>query len=281
MVLWRKQARIDDALEFTGQKILTSFINTVWPTIGDEFLRVWRAAEGSIAKIIEVWTRIVLLVERHEKRQRQIAYDNSKFVEAISRFSLLDDSLYPYKDSDSKVLASVNQDDTSSINESLLNISGFFNKSSNLLIDESFVLNTTVLEKFKNFLDYLLSLQELSVRARRLFINTIPQLRQRILENEQKYETLSREDSDIKGGELVKLRQLIINDKQEMFQQLNKNWLIKKCCLEEFLMFQETQYLVSEAWINWCKERSQYQQKYLDLYEEVNAEVNGEMPLHR
>lgn len=281
LVLWRKQARIDEALEFTGQKILTAFINTVWPSIGEEFLQNWRNAEDSIPRIIEVWSRIVILVERYEKRQKQIAHDNSKFVEMISRFLLLDDALYPHKEPEHRVLSALNHDDASAINESLSNVSTFFNKTANILIDESFVLNTTVLEKFKNFLDYLSSLQELFVRAKRLSVNTIPQLRQRIQENEGRYEKIFKDDSEIKGGEIDKLRQSIINDKQEMFQQLNRNWLIKKCCLEEFIMFQETQFLVSEAWHDWCRGRSQYQQKYSELYEGVNEELINEMPLRR
>lgn len=281
LVSWRKQARIDEALEFTGQKILATFINTVWPSIGEEFLQNWRNAEESLPKLIETWSRIVILVERFEKRQKQIAHDNSKFVEMISRFLTLDDALYPHKEPENRVLSALNHDDASAINESLSNISTFFNKTANILIDESFVLNTTVLEKFKNFLDYLSSLQELFVRAKRLSVNTIPQLKQRIQENEQKYEKLSKDDSEIKGAEVVKLRQSIINDKQEMFQQLNRNWLIKKCCLDEFLMFQETQFLVSEAWVDWCRGRSQYQQKYSELYEEVSEEVVSDMPLRR
>lgn len=278
---WRKQARIDYSLEFKGQKILTSFINSIWPSLGAEFLGNWKAAESAIPKLIDTWTKMVMLVERYEKRQQQIACDNSKFVEMISRFSQLDEALYPHQDSEHKVIATLNRDDTTSVNESLGNISAFFNKTSTLLVDESYVINTTILEKFKNFLDYLYSLQELFDRAKRLSVNSIPQLLQKIQENEAKYETLSKDDVDIKGSELVKLRQAIINDKQEMFQQLNKDWLIKSCCFDEFVMFQETQYLVSEAWTDWCKGRFKFQEKFTGLYDTLNSEVVPDMPLGR
>lgn len=281
LVSWRKQAKIDEAVEFTGQKILPSFINTVWPSIGEEFLQNWRNAEETIPKLIEVWTRTVILVERYEKRQQQISHDNAKFNEMISKFSLLNDALYPHKEPESRIMSALNHDDASAINESLSNVSSFFNSTASILIDESYIVNTTVLEKFKNFLDYLYSLQELFVRAKRLSVNTIPQLRQRIHENEQTFEKLLKDDSDIKGAEVDKLRQSIVNDKQELFQQLNKNWLIKKCCFEEYTMFQETQFLVSEAWVDWCKGRSQHQQKVSELYEAVTDEVVNEMPLRR
>lgn len=279
--LWRKQARVDYSLEFKGEKILTNFINSIWPSVGEEFLQNWKTAETNIARLIDTWTKMVMLVERHEKRQQQIACDNSKFVEMISRFTLLDDMLYPHKDTENKVILTLNKDDTSSINDSLAFVSDFFNKSSTLLIDESYIINTTVLEKFKNYLDYLYSLQELFERAKKLLVNLIPQLQQKVEENEKKYEQLNRDDVDIKGSELVKLRQAIINDKQEMFQQLNKDWLIKSCCFEEFIMFQETQFLISEAWTDWCKGRSKFQEKLTGLYSNLNDEVVPDMPLGR
>lgn len=281
LVSWKKQARIDYSLEFKGEKILTDFINSIWPSMGDEFLHNWKNAELNLPKLIEVWTKIVMLVERHEKRQQQIAFDNGKFVEMLTRFSDLDETLFPHKSIDNKVISASNSNDTSSINESLLNISAFFNKASTLLIDESYIINTDILEKFKNFLDCLYSLQDLFDRSKKLSINTIPQLQQRIRENEERHEKLSTNDADIKGSELVKLRQAIINDKQEMFQQLNKDWLIKKCCFEEFVMFQETQFLVSEAWCDWCRRRYKFQEKYFGLHETLNDEVTSEMPLQR
>ncbi|GEQ72669.1 hypothetical protein JCM33374_g6356 [Metschnikowia sp. JCM 33374] len=281
LVSWKRQARIDYSLEFKGEKISTNFINSIWPSVGDEFLNNWKNAEDNLPRLIEVWTKIVMLVERHEKRQQQIAFDNGKFVEMITKFSDLDETLFPHKITDNKVISTSNSSDTSLINDSLSNISAFFNKASTLLIDESYIINTDILEKFKNFLDCLYSLQELFDRAKKLSINTIPQLQQRIQENEEKHEKLSNDDVDIKGSELVKLRQAIINDKQEMFQQLNKDWLIKECCFEEFVMFQETQFLISEAWCDWCRGRYKFQDKFFGLYEALNDEVTSEMPLQR
>ncbi|SGZ55365.1 CIC11C00000004481 [Sungouiella intermedia] len=278
---WRKQARVDYSLEFKGQKILTNFINSIWPSVGEEFLQNWKAAEANIPKLIDTWTKLVMLVERYEKRQQQIACDNSKFVEMLSKFSANDDSLYPHKDTEHKVISAMNKDDTSSINDSLSFLSAFFNKTSTLLIDESYIINTTILKKFKNYLDYLYSLQELFDRSKKLSINSIPQLQQKIQENERKYESLSKDDVDIKGSELVKLRQAIINDKQEMFQQLNKDWLIKSCCFDEYIMFQETQFLISEAWTDWCKGRFKFQEKFAGLYDNLNNDVVPDMPLGR
>lgn len=276
---WRKQARVDYSLEFKGQKILTEFINLIWPSVGAQFLGNWKSAEANIAHLIDTWTKMVMLVERYEKRQQQIAFDNSKFVEMINKFTDLNDVIYPHKHPENNIICTLNKDDTNSINDSLGNISAFFNKSSTVLVDESYIINTTILEKFKNFLDYLYSLQELFDRSKKLSVNTIPQLQQKVQESEKRYEQLSKDDADIKGSELVRLRQAIINDKQEMFQQLNKDWLIKSCCFDEFVMFQETQYLVSEAWTDWCRGRYKFQDKFTALYDSLNNEVVPDMPL--
>lgn len=278
---WKKQARIDYSLEFTGQKIQTNFINSIWPSIGEEFLKTWKAAEANLPKLIDTWSKIVMLVERYEKRQQQVAFENNKLVEMIDRFSQLDHCVYPYKELENKVLYSINENETSALNDSLTNISAFYNKSSTLLVDESYIINTTVLEKFKNFLDYLYSLLELFERAKRLSMNSIPQLQQRIQENQTKFEKLNENGADTKGSDVAKLKQAIINDKQEMFQQLNKDWLIKNTCFEEFIMFQESQFLISEVWADWCRGRGKFQDKLADLYGGLMNEVVPDLPLSR
>ncbi|CUM64217.1 uncharacterized protein PRCAT00001811001 [Priceomyces carsonii] len=276
---WRKQAKVDYSLEFKGEKILTQFINSIWPTVGNEFLEDWARAERALPKLIEIWTKIVLLVERYEKRQQQIACENSKFVEMISGFKTLNSSIYP--NNESTILGSSNKDDLDSINESMNSISGYFNKSSQVLVDESYAVNIMILEKFKNYLDYLYSFQELIERAKSLSANNINQLQNTIKENEVKYNKLNNDDAEIRGRDLAKLRQTIINDKQEIFQQLNKDWLIKSCCFNEFIMFQETQYLLSELWIDWLKGRTKFQEKYKGLYETLFDSVIDDMPLNR
>lgn len=276
---WKKQAKIDYSLEFKGQKILTHFINSIWPTIGKEFLKNWAKAENSITKLIESWTKIVLLVERYEKRQQQISYDNGKFVEMLTIFKTANDSIYPVDET--TIIGRNNKDDSNAINDSLGSISEFFNKSSQVLIDESYSVNTLILEKFKNYLDYLYSLQELFERTKRLSINSIGQLEKKIQDNEARYNKLSTEDAEAKGADLAKLRQVIINDKQEIFQQLNKDWLIKNCCFEEYLLFQETQFLISELWIDWSKGRLRCQEKLTTLQATLNGEVDNDMPLSR
>lgn len=278
ILTWRKQAKIDYSIEFKGVKIEAHFINSVWPTIGKEFLQSWSRADQSINRLIEIWTRVVLLVERYEKRQQQISYDNGKFVEVLGAFRAGDSQIYPVGES---ILGESNRDDLNSVNESLSQLGEFYTKSSQLLVDESYSINTAILEKLKNYLDYLYSLQELFERTKKLSVNTIDVLEKSITANQHSLNKLSTEEADIRDGELAKLRQVIFNDKQEMFRQLNNDWLIKESCFEEFLMFQETQYLISEVWVEWSKGRFRFQEKMFGLQEDLNGQIADEMPMGR
>ncbi|EEQ46887.1 conserved hypothetical protein [Candida albicans WO-1] len=301
LTTWKKQAKIDSSLEFKGQKIQTDFINVIWPIMGEPFLKKWRQAEENIQFIIDKWVKIIILVERYERRQQQISFDNGKFAEMLNGFSKLNTKIYPdNEDNNNSTRNDVNvnvvvdnnenykQDfdfnssgDIININQCLNSIGEFFNKSSQVLIDESYIINTKTLEKFKNYLDYLNSLQELFERTKQLSINQIDLLDKRIKDQEIKFKKISEENPDIKGGELIKLRQSIINDKQEIFQQLNKDWLIKQCCLQEFIIFQETQFLITELWVEWCKDRLKCQEKLVGLYDNLNQEIIHDMPLER
>jgi sorting nexin-8 len=276
IVTWKKQAKIDYSIEFKGEKIMTDFINSIWPTIGQEMLKNWSNCENSITKLIETWTKIVILVERHEKRQQQQAYDNSKFVEMLNLYKATNGCLYP-NDEDS-IIGQNNRPDINTINDSLTGINQFFTKSSQVLIDESYMINNEINEKFKNYLDYLYSMQELFERTKRLSANNIEQLERQIKEKEAKFNKLNNEDVDASGTNLAKLRQSIIDDKQQIFQELNRDWLIKKCCLEEFLMIQETQYLISELWVDWNKSRFRTQEKLLALQDDLNNQIVNDMP---
>ncbi|KAI5949626.1 hypothetical protein KGF54_005504 [Candida jiufengensis] len=295
LTTWKKQAKIDYSLEFKGEKIQTQFINIIWPSISENFLKNWSIAEQNIKYIIEKWTKIVIIIERHERRQQQQSYDNQKFVEILNQLRKLDYAIYPppptNSNDDQQQQNQVPQTSNTShylqnhdievINSNLSKIGEFYNKSSQLIIDDNYLINTKTLEKFKNFMDYLYSLQELFERSKKLSINQIDTLNKRIKENEIRFKKLMEENSDIKGSEITKLRTIIINDKQEIFQQLNKDWLIKQSCFKEFIMFQETQFLISEIWQEWCKERFKFHEKLLNINDVLNNDINSDMPLSR
>lgn len=284
LATWKKQAKIDYSIEFKGQKIQTDFINTIWPAISEEFLRNWALAEQNIRGLIEKWTKLVILVERHERRQQQMSYDNQKFVEILNQFKRLDTTVYPQDQqsfSPSPSCTMLQNNDIETINAGLTAIGDSYSKSSQVIVDDSYTINTKTLEKLKNYMDYLYSLLELFERSKNLSGNQIDVLNKRIKENELNFKKLTAGSTNGKEVEINKLRQSIINDKQEIFQQLNRDWLIKQCCFKEYVMFQETQYLISEIWVEWCKDRHKLQEKLTGLSENLSTELTNDMPLNR
>ncbi|KAI5970791.1 hypothetical protein CANMA_000210 [Candida margitis] len=283
LATWKKQAKIDYSIEFKGQKIQTDFINTIWPAISEEFLKNWASAEQNIRALIEKWTKLVIIVERHERRQQQMSYDNQKFVEILNQFKKLDTTVYPQDQSSSSSSSSslLQNNDIESINSGLTSIGDYYNKSSQVIVDDSYTINTKTLEKLKNYMDYLYSLLELFERSKRLSGNQIDMLNKRIKENEVNFKKMTAENTNGKEAEINKLRQSIINDKQEIFQQLNRDWLIKQCCFKEYVMFQETQYLISEIWLEWCKDRHKLHEKLTSLSENLSTELINDMPISR
>lgn len=275
---WRRQAKIDYSIEFKGLKTLTFFINSVWPSLKDDFLKNWGATQRHIGTWIVMWTKIVMLIERYEKRQQQIASDKIKFASILSNMTSFDHNIYPHDDAENSKIADSNRADMVSLNQSLGQVSTFFTKSSQNLIEESYAINTSVLETFKSYLDYLYSLQEFYERAKRLLANNIVQLQSHIQECEKKYATISSEDADARGTKLSRLKQTLINEKQELFQQLNRDWLIKNCVLEEYLLFQETHYFISLMWAEWCKGRINFQDKQSSVYDILHNLVEDDLP---
>ena len=282
LATWRKQAKIDYSIEFKGQKIQTEFINRIWPAISQEFLHNWAIAEQNIRSLIEKWTKLVILVERHEKRQQQMSYDNQKFVEILNQFKKLDTCVYPQEgNSSSSITTLLQNNDIEAINGGLTSMGEFYTKSTQVIVDDSYTINTITLEKLKNYMDYLYSLHELFERSKNLSGNQIDTLNKRIKENELNFKKITLGPTNGKEVEINKLRQSIINDKQEIFQQLNRDWLIKQCCFKEYVMFQETQYLISEVWVEWCKDRNKLQEKLGGLSDNLSTELINDMPLSR
>ena len=58
-------------------------------------MKKWRQAEENIQFIIDKWVKIIILVERYERRQQQISFDNGKFAEMLNGFSKLNTKIYP------------------------------------------------------------------------------------------------------------------------------------------------------------------------------------------
>ncbi|ODQ82592.1 hypothetical protein BABINDRAFT_30855 [Babjeviella inositovora NRRL Y-12698] len=263
---WRKQANVDLSIEFQGKKISKSFIVN-WEK---ENITRWSQTEQSLRPLYEQWSKICILLDRYEKRRRLVAGDKTKFASLLQAFAATNISLYDSEAADT---------DIGVINANLEHISKTFTKEADVLTKEADNISLTHLEFFKTYQDYLASLIALFERYHTFGGNTIPQVSRHLEAAEQKLQSLNSKP-DVKGSEVERVKSLILNDKQEIFSQVNRDWLIKQCLVHEYYTFQETQYIVTKAFQDWLADRLKYNDMHSEILTEVLKDIHN-MPLYR
>ncbi len=180
-----------------------------------------------------------ILIERLEKRQQAIAADYARFSLALNA--------YP---EDSNIIYSNDLTDVSQINTGITSFSKHLIKSKEQMESQSNIFNTKTLEDFKTYTDYINALKNLFDRLLIFGKNDISKLEENIKSANLNLNVLSKRP-DVKGSELEKLKQQIVQGKKKISVQTNRDWLIKECIKEELNIFQDTQYLVSNLIQNW------------------------------
>ena len=85
---------------------------------------------------------------------------------------------------------------------------------------------------------------------------------------------------DASGQEYDRIKTTIRKDRKIMYEQSNRAWLIRECILEEFTIFQETQFMITGCFQEWAKVQSTYSSLNLNEWENVTNHIL-EMPLSR
>ncbi|KAM3164627.1 Sorting nexin MVP1 [Lachancea thermotolerans] len=234
---WRKQASYDTSDEFTDRKIEASFIK-MWRK---DMAERWNQADASIDGALELWAKITVLVDRCEKRLRFIAQDRSMLASMLDSFS----------DSAPQIFAS---DDGTllDIKNHLGIVSKHLTTCNNLVKEENMQASSELSPRFRTFTDVLLSLKGLFERYKIMAGNNVPQLQRRIEVNTDRLEQM-KDKPDLKGAEYDRVKQSIQRDRKSIAEQMNRSWLVRKCILEEYVYFQETQFLVSDVFQRWVK----------------------------
>lgn len=261
---WRKQASYDTTDEFTDKKIAPSFIK-MWK---NELSEQWDEANANIDSTIESWVKITILIERYEKRIKQIAEERKLLSTIMEDFGSKVPSLY-----------SIDQGSINDINNHITMVSRHLLNCVDLTDEENKEVVTQLLVKFKMFVDVIISLKGLFERYKTMTGNNIPQLQRRIEINSEKLNTM-RGNPDVKGTEYDRLKQFIQKDKRTIAEELNRNWLIRECILEEFTIFQETQFCITHVFQNWTKSNLKYSNKNTDIWEKLLNNLN-DMPIAR
>lgn len=260
---WRKQASYDTTDEFTDKKISGGFIKMWQKKLSEQ----WNEADSSIDKSIEIWLKITFLLERHERRIKQMAHERNIMRLLLNEFTKTTPKLYPVEHG-STILDITNQfsvignhlQTTTEYNEQEVNAS-----------------SSSLVPQFKIFVDVLFSLKGLFERYRIMAGNNVPQLQKRVEINSGKLQTMQGKP-DVSGAEYDKVKIAIQRDKKCIVLELNRAWLIRKCILEEFTIFQETQFIITKAFQAWSKLNAGFSGFKLNEWEKLTDNLM-DMPL--
>ncbi|KAL2169020.1 hypothetical protein VTG60DRAFT_6519 [Thermothelomyces hinnuleus] len=262
--VWRKQATISVQDEFTGRPLPPGLEDSLPPSLEDLFART----RAGVKRSAELYITICNLMDRLVKRTEGVAADHARL--ALSLLSLAEASADTY---------ATDTNDVPLLNDGLQAMSRHLRTAQSLMEDESRAWESGVLEDLKRQRDALVSLRDLFDRRERLDKDNIPYLEKRIAANESKLASLrAKPEGLVKPGEIERVVEAIIKDKESIVNQHNRSVFVKECLRDELIYFQHTQYNVSRWNQDWAQERVKYSEMLADNWRRLLDGLEG-MPL--
>ncbi|PMD46343.1 hypothetical protein L207DRAFT_561700 [Hyaloscypha variabilis F] len=264
LAVWRKQATISVQEEFVGRPLPPGLEDSLSPTLNDLF----ETSRTGIRRSAEIYINLCNLMDRLAKRHEGLAADQLRL--SLSLEALTDASQDTY---------TTDTNDVPLLNEGLHATAKHLSNSQSLLEDEARAWDQGVLEDLKRQRDALVSMREMFDRRDRYDKDNIPQLERRIQSNETKLVSIrAKPEGLVKPGEIEKVTEAIIKDKQSIVAQHARGVFIKECIRDELVYFQSTQYHVSRWNQDWAQERVKYSELQADNWKQLQEELES-MPL--
>lgn len=262
-------------------------INQIWnesPTKfkDKEFISNTTRLNENLSRLAEFWAKIYFFVERIEKRELALSADHQRLALTLENFIKIDSEVFSMGNLIQNKSRRVD-DETQNmtvINSILGQIYKYFIDSRKSKEDEMILTNNEILESWKNFQDYLISLHFLIER----FFNyktesekEIQNLLQRIIRTNEKIKQLKMK-SDIRGSEIDKHINILMNTMDQLSMLISRIILVKTSFVNEFKLFQKVKYLISEIFQNWFDQRSKYSELRNDNIQRLLSDLK-DMPL--
>ncbi|KAF9878059.1 hypothetical protein CkaCkLH20_04635 [Colletotrichum karsti] len=262
--VWRKQATISVQDEFNGRVLPPGLEDSLPPTLEALFDKT----RSGVRRSAEIYINVCNIMDRLVKRTEGVAADHARI--ALSLASLTETSADTYATDTNEVPL---------LNDGLNSMSRHLRTGQSLMEDESKAWDAGVLEDLKRQRDALVSVRELFDRRERLDKDNIPYLERRIQTNETKLANLrSKPEGMVKPGEIEKVVEAIIKDKESIVSQHNRSIFVKECIRDELIYFQTTQFHISRWNQDWAQERVKYSEMLADNWRRLLDELEG-MPL--
>ncbi|KAF3770421.1 hypothetical protein M406DRAFT_344168 [Cryphonectria parasitica EP155] len=262
--VWRKQANLSVQDEFAGRALPPGLEDSLSPQLEDLFIQT----RAGVRRSAELYINVCSVMDRLVKRNEGVAADHARI--AMSLTSLTETTADTYATDTNEVPL---------LNDGLVAMSKHLRTSQTLMEDEARAWDEGVLEDLKRQRDALVSLRDLFDRRERLDRDNIPYLEKRIQSNETKLANLrGKPEGMVKPGEIEKVVEAIIKDKESIVNQHNRSVFVKECIRDELIIFQSTQYHVSHWNQDWAQERVKYSEMLADNWRRLMDELEG-MPL--
>ncbi|OHE96555.1 sorting nexin mvp-1 [Colletotrichum orchidophilum] len=264
LAVWRKQATISVQDEFSGRALPPNLEDSLPSTLEAMFDKT----RSGIRRSAELYINICNAMDRLVKRSEGVAADHARI--AMSLTSLTETSADTYAS---------DTNDVPLLNDGLTSMSRHLTTCQTLLEDESKAWDEGVLEDLKRQRDALVSIRDLFDRRERLDKDNIPYLERRIQTNETKLASLrTKPEGMVKPGEIEKVVESILKDKESIVNQHNRSIFVKECIRDELIYFQTTQFHVSRWNQDWAQERVKYSEMLAENWRRLLDELDG-MPL--
>ncbi|KAI8626134.1 hypothetical protein F5Y19DRAFT_466711 [Xylariaceae sp. FL1651] len=264
LAVWRKQAAISVVDEFAGRPLPPGLEDSLPSTLQELFDRT----RQGVKRAADLYISICNIMDRLVKRSEGVAADHARL--AVSLASLTETSSETY---------ATDTNDVPLLNDGLVAMSKHLRTTQTLMEDESKAWDSGVLEDLKRQRDALVGVRDMFDRRERLDKDNIPYLERRIQSNETKLAGLrAKPDGALKPGEVEKVVEAIIKDKESIVNQHNRSIFVKECIRDELIYFQQTQYHVSRWNQDWAQERVKYSEMLADNWRQLLDELEG-MPL--
>ncbi|PBP27466.1 PX domain-containing protein [Diplocarpon rosae] len=264
LTVWRKQATISVQEEFTGRHLPPGLEDSLPPTLDGLFERT----RSGVRRSAEIYINLCNLMDRLSKRNEGLAADQLRL--SLSLQSLIDSSEDTY---------STDTNDVPLLNEGLNATAKHLSNSQTLLEDEARAWDQGVLEDLKRQRDALVSMRDMFDRRDRYDKDNIPYLERRIQNNETKLVTIrAKPEGLVKPGEIEKVTEAIIRDKESIVAQHARGVFIKECIRDELVFFQQSQYHISRWSQDWAQERVKYSEMQANNWKQLHEELES-MPL--
>ncbi|KIV99439.1 uncharacterized protein PV09_08870 [Verruconis gallopava] len=264
LAVWRKQATISVTEEFAGKELPPGLEDSLPANLEELFQNV----RSGVRRSAEIYINLCNQMERLIKRNEGIAAEYARISAGLN--ALTDASKYTY---------GLDTNDVPLLNEGLKSTAKHLSASQSLLEDEARAWDEGVLEDLKKQRDCLVCMRDVFDRRDRYDRDNIPQLEKRIKNNEDKLIVLRNRPEGVgKPGDIEKVEDAILKDKQSIVAQHARHIFVKQCIRDELRYFQGSQYAISRLHQDWAQERVKYAELQADNWRALAEEVEG-MPL--